>query len=118
MEDDVQLHQTVRGMVDGHFDFELATSLREARARVALERFDVVLLDIGLPNESGWALLEDIRLLQPETRVVVLTGASLGPDETHGVDAVLHKTQLSPDQLLRAIDGELPSTARTPGVLA
>lgn len=118
VEDDVQLHQTVRGMVDGHFDFELATSLREARARVALERFDVVLLDIGLRNESGWALLDYIRLLQPETRVVVLTGASLGPDETHGVDAVLHKTQLSPDQLLRAIDGELPSTARTPGVLA
>ena len=71
------LHQTVRGMVDGHFDFELATSLREARARVALERFDVVMLDIGLPNESGWDLLPDIRAHQPGTRVVVLTGAAL-----------------------------------------
>lgn len=105
VEDDTQLHRTVLGMVDGRFDFELATSLREARARVALERFDVVLLDIGLPNASGWDLLADIRTHQPQTRVVVLTGRELAPDDDHGVDTVLHKDHLSAQQLLDAIEG-------------
>ncbi len=106
VEDDTQLHQTVLGMADGRYDFELATSLREARARVALERFDVVLLDIGLPNASGWDLLTDIRAHQPQTRVVVLTGGELAPDDNHAVDAVLHKDHLSAQQLLQAIGGE------------
>ena len=106
VEDDANLHQTVRGMVDGHFDFELATSLREARARVALERFDVVMLDIGLPNESGWDLLPDIRTHQPGTRVVVLTGAALASEDAHLVDAVLQKSQLTAHQLFDAIGGE------------
>ncbi len=111
VEDDTQLHQTVLGMADGRYDFELATSLREARARVALEQFDVVLLDIGLPNASGWDLLTDIRTHQPQTRVVVLTGGELSPDDNHAVDAVLHKDHLSAHQLLQAIGGE-QGTAR------
>ena len=106
VEDDQQDHQTVRSLVSGQLDFELVTSLREARARVALERFDAVLLDIGLPNESGWDLLADIRAHQPRTRVVVLTGGELSSDGDHQVDAVLRKNYLSAQQLLEAIGGK------------
>jgi DNA-binding NtrC family response regulator len=103
VEDDVGLHEVVRGMVNGHCDFELATSLREARARVALERFDVILLDLALPKESGWDLLSDIRQQQPETRVVVLTGTDVLPQDARRVDAVVHKAGVTPRQLLEAI---------------
>ncbi len=117
VEDDTLFHQKVLGMVGGRFDFELATSLREARARVALERFDVVLLDIGLPDASGWELLADIRAHQPQTRVVVLTGSTRRNDVEHAVDAVLHKDHLSAQQLLEAIDGTRQPQAAT-GALA
>ncbi|MDM7949324.1 response regulator [Hydrogenophaga sp.] len=107
VEDDRELHDVVRAMAGGRFDFELATNLREARARVALERFDVVILDLGLPNESGWDLLPEIRAQQPGTRVVVLTGGEeLGENEGR-VDAVLKKSQVSPQRLLDAIDVRL-----------
>lgn len=108
VEDDRDLHEVVRAMAGDRFDFELATSLREARARVALERFDVVILDLGLPNESGWDLLPEIRAQQPHTRVVVLTGGELSGDHAGRVDAVLRKSQVSPRQLLDAIDSRLP----------
>jgi CheY-like chemotaxis protein len=108
VEDDRELHDVVRAMAGGRFDFELATSLREARARVALERFDVVILDLGLPNESGWDLLPEIRTRQPGTRVVVLTGGDdLGENESRA-DAVLKKSQVSPQRLLDAIDVRQP----------
>jgi signal transduction histidine kinase/DNA-binding response OmpR family regulator len=103
VEDDRDMHDVVRGMVNGHCDFELATSLREARARVALERFDVILLDLALPKESGWDLLTDIRTQQPQTRVVVLTGIDVSPEDARRVDAVVQKAGVTPGQLLTAM---------------
>jgi DNA-binding response OmpR family regulator/anti-sigma regulatory factor (Ser/Thr protein kinase) len=108
VEDDTGLHEVVRAMAGDRFEFELATTLREARARVALERFDVVILDLGLPNESGWDLLPEIRSQQPETRVVILTGREMDHEKSHQVDAVLKKSQVSPRQLLDAIHARLP----------
>jgi signal transduction histidine kinase/DNA-binding response OmpR family regulator len=103
VEDDLDMHDVVRGMVEGHCDFELATSLREARARVALQRFDVVLLDLALPQESGWDLLTDIRARQPDTRVVVLTGIEVLPEDARRVDAVVQKAGVTTRQLLTAM---------------
>ncbi|WP_310565939.1 ATP-binding protein [Hydrogenophaga sp.] len=105
VEDDVQLHEVVRAMAGERFDFELATTLREARTRVALERFDVVILDPGLPSESGWDLLPDLQARQPDTRVVVLTGGDISEAQALQVDAVIHKGHVTPDELLDAIGG-------------
>jgi signal transduction histidine kinase/DNA-binding response OmpR family regulator len=103
VEDDLDLHDAVRGMVDGRCDFELATSLREARARVALQRFDVILLDLALPQESGWDLLSDIRARQPDTRVVGLTGIEVSKEDACRVDAVVQKAGVTPRLLLTAM---------------
>jgi PAS domain S-box-containing protein len=112
VEDDGDLHQVIRTMVGGRFDFELATSLREARERVALERFDVVILDIGLPDGSGWDLLPEIRARQPEARVLILSGTDMTPHEAHKVEAVLLKSQVSPRELLDAIGSRIHTQTR------
>lgn len=111
VEDDLELHQVVRAMAGERFDFELATSLREARVRVALERFDAVILDLGLPDESGWDLLPDIHARQPDTRVIVLTGTELSDEQAAQVDAVVRKGDVSRSELLDAIGG--PSFSET-----
>jgi signal transduction histidine kinase/DNA-binding response OmpR family regulator len=103
VEDDADTHQMVRAMAGDRFDLEHATNLREARARVALERFDAVILDLTLPNESGWSLLPAIHEQQPGARVVVLTGGDEVPGDGQWVDAVLRKSSVSPRQLLDAI---------------
>jgi len=107
VEDDVDLHQVVRTMVGERFDFELATTLREAQTRMALEHFDVVILDLSLPDGSGWDLLPEIRTRQPNARVIILSGADMTPDETHRVEAVLLKSQVSPRELLDAINSRI-----------
>jgi DNA-binding response OmpR family regulator len=105
VEDDQTVHEMVRDMAGMGFNFEHATTLREARARVSLERFDVVLLDLSLPNESGWDLLPEIRRQQPGARVVILSSAELSATEAKHADAVLHKTLVTPRELMAAIDG-------------
>ena len=106
VEDDRELHEAVREMAGRGFDFVMAATLREARARVALQQFDVVILDLAMPDESGWALLPDIRVNQPDARVVVLTGADVSQDQARQVDTVLHKSKVSPRILLEAIGAD------------
>ena len=103
VEDDLEMHQLVRALAGESFDFELATTLREARARVALDRFDVVILDLTLPDESGWDLLPYIRARQPDARVVVLSNSELSPEQVQQVDMVLRKSEVLPRQLMSAI---------------
>jgi len=109
VEDDPDLHEVIRAMVGGRFDFVLATTLSEARARVALERFDVVILDLSLPDGSGWDLLPDIRQRQPDARVIILSGTDMSADETRKVEAVLLKSQVSPRELLDALSTRIQS---------
>ena len=109
VEDDLEMHQLVCAMAGQRFDFELATSLREARARVALERFDVVILDLTLPNESGWDPLADIRTQQPDARVVVLSDSELSPEQMQQADMVLRKSEALPRQLMSAISAREPA---------
>ena len=103
VEDDSDVHQVIRAMAGDRFEFELETSVRKARGRIALERFDVIVLDIGLPDGSGWDLLPEIRARQPEARVLVLSGTELTPDEAHKVESVLLKSQITPNDLLEAL---------------
>jgi DNA-binding NarL/FixJ family response regulator len=70
---------------------------------LALERYDVVVLDIGLPDGSGWELLPLIRKLEPAPRVVVLSGQDLSPQEAAQVEAVLLKSRVSQRDLLEVI---------------
>jgi DNA-binding response OmpR family regulator len=109
VEDDADLHEVIRAMVGGRFDFDLATTLSEARARVMLERFDVVILDLNLPDGSGWDLLPDIRQRQPDARVIILSGTDMTADEARKVEAVLRKSQVSPRELLDALNQRIKS---------
>ena len=57
-----------------------------AGAEAGLERavgepWDLVLLDLGLPDRSGWDVLRGIRQAQPARRVLVM---SLQPEEIYG----------------------------------
>ena len=109
VEDDDDLYQVVRSMVGERFDFARATSLREALERVSREHFDVVILDIGLPDGSGWDLLPDIRARQPDARIVILSGADTTADEARRVEAVLLKSQVSPKELIDALGSRIRS---------
>ena len=107
IEDDPDLHNVIKAMLGGRCSVEAAITLADARARVALQRFDVVILDIGLPDGSGWDLLPEIREHQPDARVVILSGGDMKKDEASLVEAVLLKSRVSSEQLLDAIsDGK------------
>jgi CheY-like chemotaxis protein len=83
--------------------FEFAGTLREARARLAQWPFDLVLLDLQLPDGSGWQLVDELDKLRPRPAIVVFTvdDSSTGPDDR--VAAILVKAGTSNERFLQTI---------------
>ncbi|BEP51840.1 response regulator transcription factor (plasmid) [Variovorax sp. V116] len=66
--------------VHGHALCVQADSLAQARAQLALRRFDLALVDVGLPDGSGIELVEWMQTHAPQTESVIVS--SLGDDAT------------------------------------
>jgi DNA-binding response OmpR family regulator len=58
-----------------------------AGAALAGERFDLVLLDLGLPGKDGIAVLRDLRARRQTTPVIVITARDGIEDRIRGLDA-------------------------------
>jgi len=75
IDDDAGVRRLVCGLVRRRFPrCDAAASLGEARRLLALQRYDILFLDLTLPDGEGSRLLEDRVLLHPSSLVVVITG--------------------------------------------
>ncbi|MDP3534735.1 MAG: response regulator [Halomonas sp.] len=110
VEDDLDLHEVVAAMAGESFTFEAAYTLESARSRLKEQAYDVVLLDIGLPDGSGWTLIPEIRASQPEAKIVILSGSDMTHQQYEQVEAVLLKSWLSADTLIDGIKARIRST--------
>ena len=94
---------------DQRWPFELVSEgrLSDGLSRLSKERFDLVLLDLGLPDAHGISTFQDVQRDAPAIPVVVLTGSD---DQETAVQAIqegaqdyLVKGRLDGDRLWRAI---------------
>ena len=75
IDDDAGVRRLVCSLVRRRFPrCDAAASLGEARRLLALQRYDILFLDLTLPDGEGSRLLEDRVLLHPSSLVVVITG--------------------------------------------
>jgi CheY-like chemotaxis protein len=87
-----------------------AASSQEALAKLRAEPPDVLITDIGMPNEDGYALIEQVRALRAEhggrTPAVALTAYARSEDRTRallkGFNHHVAKP-VDPDELLAVI---------------
>ncbi len=89
------------------FEIENARTLSSAAALLAPGNFDLVLLDLGLPDSLGIDTLRAVRAISKETAIVVLTG--FDDEETgllalhEGAQDYLVKGSINENTLARAI---------------
>jgi CheY-like chemotaxis protein/anti-sigma regulatory factor (Ser/Thr protein kinase) len=77
VDDDPDVHDLLRvALRDTGRTFESARDGIEGLKRIAAEPWDLVITDVLMPGMDGMALLERIRSLRPEARVVVMTVAT------------------------------------------
>src|ERR1051325_1948247 len=68
------IQEILNTTVSSAFELTHAGRLSAALERLANERFDVVLLDLSLPDRQGLATYEDLHALAPSAPIIVLTG--------------------------------------------
>ena len=86
------------------FEFELvsAARLHEGMQVILSERFDVILIDLSLPDSEGLTTVQQVCIAAPETPIIVLSGSN---DEVTATAAVGEGAQ---DYLLKGhIDSEI-----------
>ncbi len=107
VEDDLDVQQITAFIAQDIAEFEFVATLAQARARLRERRFDLVLLDLALGEESGWALFEDIDRLQPRPPVIVFSASDAERPEGHRPQAMLVKAATSNEELLTTIQQAL-----------
>ena len=75
VDDDPELCETLWDLLrDQGYRVAMACDEREAAENLKAQDFDVVLVDLKLPNGDGRNVLKNVRQLNPEARTVLITG--------------------------------------------
>jgi DNA-binding response OmpR family regulator len=74
-----------KGFNTAGFATDVVTSARDAREGLAMTRYAAIVLDLGLPDEDGLAVLRDLRARQDATPVLVLTARGGVNDRVAGL---------------------------------
>jgi CheY-like chemotaxis protein len=79
----------------------------EGIAKFKIQRFDLVVTDLSMPDLSGWEVAREVKKLRPEMPVVLITGWGQNLDEeklkTSGVDRVVTKP-FRIEQLMKTVE--------------
>lgn len=73
-------------LLEEQFSVDCAETLQQGRNLVAGDEYDLVLLDLGLPDGNGLELLKMIKKYYEETAVVILTARGEVEDKVEGLE--------------------------------
>src|SRR5579864_2909407 len=101
VDDDAALRQSLAEQLgrDGEFVSSECGCAAEALETVGRERFDAILLDVGLPDMDGRDLCRRLRSEAMSAPIVMLTAADSDGDTVQGLDAGANDYVIKPFRL-------------------
>ncbi|MDH5802345.1 MAG: response regulator transcription factor, partial [Gammaproteobacteria bacterium] len=121
VEDDPELGPTLKDRLDkAGFAVDLADNGKEGEILGKIEPYDVVVLDLGLPQKSGLEVLQSWRTNQVHTPVVILTARDAWHEKVDGFKAGADDYVGKPfhvEELLARINAVLKRSHKHSGVL-
>lgn len=88
VEDDAKVAASVaKGLGEAGYAAIVAGTGEQALKQLADVRFDLVLLDLGLPGRDGLSILQEMRQRKDQTPVLVITARDALTDRVRGLDA-------------------------------
>jgi len=87
IEDEVELLTAISNFLTKEtYICELAESYAKADDKLAIYEYDIILLDITLPDGNGLELLKSIRKRQKKAGVIIISAKNSLDDKIHGLD--------------------------------
>lgn len=101
VEDDESIALTIAAILGSHAEIVLAQTIEQARKYLNENTYDLMILDLQLPDGSG---LDILSLISDEKKIPVIVHSSTEVSETlNNVNAVIHKGYLDPKDLLKTV---------------
>jgi len=85
------------------YEITQAASLQEARSILMSKDFDLILLDIGLPDGSGLDLIESIGKLASSPQVLIFSADEIKTSQNKDVAGSLGKSSTTNEELVSNI---------------
>jgi len=117
VEDDIDVLHVVAAMLD-IADVTFATTLQEAKSKLASVKYDLVILDIVLPDGSGLELLPLLTESSTPTPVVIFSAYEVSSEITSKVNAALVKSKTTNAQFVALIRTLLQKRIMPTGIVA
>ena len=103
VEDDVEFAKLVSIQIDNWVSMDLATDLAMANRKIRENHYDLILLDLFLPDGSGEALWESLHLSQADVPIVILSGHEVPRRLANNVAAVLVKDETTLPRIISTL---------------
>ncbi|WAL58698.1 response regulator transcription factor [Thermocoleostomius sinensis] len=69
-----------KGLLKNGYTVEVASTGAEALQKLQADRFDLLLLDLGLPDKNGWAVLDELQQSHCSLPVIIVSAQVLPPE--------------------------------------
>lgn len=100
VEDDLMIGETLsETLVDEAYSVDWVKNGRQAILTIKVQPYDLILLDLGLPEIDGMGVLNAIRAAKLETPVLILTAKDALQDRITGLDAGADDYVIKPFEL-------------------
>ncbi|HLD30261.1 MAG TPA: response regulator [bacterium] len=86
VDDDPIMHRLFQRMLEKEYEVKTASSGFEAIELFKKETFDVVFLDVMMPQMDGVETLKNLKAIRPETTVVMMTGFTVDDKVKESMD--------------------------------
>lgn len=114
VEDELNLASFLkRGLEEEGHQVEMALDGKTAKVHMATEKYDLLVMDVMLPDANGIKLCQDFKSLHPKLPIVLLTALGTTTDKVTGLDAGADDYLVKPFQFseltarIRAIERRL-----------
>jgi PAS domain S-box-containing protein len=107
VDDDADILSVVAAITGELADFDHASDLQSASHLLATQQYDLIILDLTLPDGSGHKLLPIIDTLRPEPRVVVFSASDVRREDAGKFAACLVKSVTTNEDLLTIIKAQI-----------
>lgn len=88
VEDDKRVADLIkRGLEEQDYTVQLANNGLTGKLLATAQEYDVIILDIILPDISGIVVCKEIRSTRPDTQIIMLTALGTTDDKVDGLDA-------------------------------
>ncbi len=110
VEDDEDIAVVLGAMLEAYAEVDVAFDLATARRKLAQHNYDLIILDIGLPDGSGLDLLPELSGAQTNTPVVIFSAQEVSEESAQRVAGVMVKSRAGNKTMVEMVKELLNST--------